>query len=82
MVSNGYLLNSEMILRAVEQWKLREIQITLDGTEEKYQAAEEKRAAKKKAKSDAELNPEDKLIGDETESKTNSEEENTDGTDN
>ena len=51
-------------------------------TEEKYQAAEEKRAAKKKAKSDAELNPEDKLIGDETESKTNSEEENTDGTDN
>lgn len=38
MVSNGYLLNDEMILRAVNQWKLREIQITLDGTEEKYHA--------------------------------------------
>lgn len=53
-------------------------------TEEKYRAAEEKRAAKKKAKSDAALNPEDRLVDDEPEENTlsKSEEENTDGTDN
>ena len=53
-------------------------------TEEKYRVAEEKRAAKKKAKSDAVLDPKDRLVDDEPEENTlsKSEEENTDGTDN
>ena len=36
MVSNGYLLDEEVIKKAVELWKLERIQITLDGTEEIY----------------------------------------------
>lgn len=36
MVSNGYLLDEEAVKKAVELWKLRKIQITLDGTEEVY----------------------------------------------
>lgn len=36
MVSNGYLFDEEMIALAVEEWKLKHIQITLDGTEEIY----------------------------------------------
>lgn len=36
MVSNGYLLDEEVIKRAVDLWKLERIQITLDGTEEIY----------------------------------------------
>lgn len=65
-------------------------------TDEKYKAAEEKRASRKRAKADAELNPEDKIVDDETieteaenmvENDTNEEneismEEKTDGTDN
>ncbi len=56
-------------------------------TEEKYKLAEEKRIekknAKKRAKSDAELNPEDRLVDDEDYSEDkNTEEENENGTDN
>ena len=36
MVSNGYLLDEDVIKRAVELWKLEKIQITLDGTEKVY----------------------------------------------
>lgn len=36
MVSNGYLFNDEIVRRAAEQWKLKFIQITLDGTEKVY----------------------------------------------
>lgn len=36
MVSNGYLFNENVIKRAATLWKLDKIQITLDGTEEKY----------------------------------------------
>ena len=36
MVSNGYLLNEEILQKAVELWRLKRIQITLDGTEEIY----------------------------------------------
>jgi len=36
MVSNGYALSEDVIKKAVELWKLRKIQITLDGTEEVY----------------------------------------------
>lgn len=36
MVSNGYLLDEDMIKKAVDLWHLRKIQITLDGTEEIY----------------------------------------------
>lgn len=36
MISNGYLLNAEMADRAKDLWKLKRIQITLDGTEEIY----------------------------------------------
>ena len=36
MISNGYLFDAKMIKKAVNNWKLRSIQITLDGTEEIY----------------------------------------------
>ncbi len=39
MVSNGYLFDSEMIQRAKELWRLRRVQITLDGTEAVYNKA-------------------------------------------
>ncbi len=37
MVSNGYLFDAKMIDDAVNIWKLRKIQITLDGTSENYE---------------------------------------------
>lgn len=37
MVSNGYLFNPTLICEAVDVWKLRKIQITLDGTESVYE---------------------------------------------
>lgn len=36
MISNGYLLDAKMADRAKSLWKLKNIQITLDGTEEVY----------------------------------------------
>lgn len=36
ITTNGYLLNEEIIKRAKEKWKLKHIQITLDGTEKVY----------------------------------------------
>jgi len=36
MISNGYLLNEEIARKAKDLWKLTNIQITLDGTEEVY----------------------------------------------
>ena len=36
MISNGYLFTPEMVSKAKAKWKLRNIQITLDGTEEIY----------------------------------------------
>ncbi len=36
MISNGYLFNEELVKEAKELWKLKTIQITLDGTEEIY----------------------------------------------
>lgn len=36
MVSNGYLFDSEIVRKAKEMWKLRNVQITLDGTEDVY----------------------------------------------
>ncbi len=36
MVSNGYLFDEKMVYLAAEEWKLKHIQITLDGTEEIY----------------------------------------------
>lgn len=36
MISNGYLFTEELVRKAVEDWKLQSIQITLDGTEEVY----------------------------------------------
>lgn len=36
MISNGYLLDDELISRAVANWKLKQVQITLDGTESLY----------------------------------------------
>ena len=36
MVSNGYLFDDETIAEAVNLWNLKEVQITLDGTEEVY----------------------------------------------
>ncbi len=36
MISNGYLFDEEMAKKAKELWKLTNIQITLDGTEEIY----------------------------------------------
>lgn len=36
MISNGYLLNNEVISQAVNIWNLQEVQITIDGTEKIY----------------------------------------------
>lgn len=36
MVSNAYLFDADLIKKAKEEWNLRSIQITLDGTEEVY----------------------------------------------
>lgn len=36
MVSNGYLFSEEVVRKAAEEWNLKSIQITLDGTEEIY----------------------------------------------
>lgn len=36
MVSNGYLFDDNVIQRAKQLWKLKKVQITLDGTEEIY----------------------------------------------
>lgn len=36
MISNGYLFTDEIVERAVTLWGLRNVQITLDGTEEIY----------------------------------------------
>ena len=35
-VSNGYLFDAETVKTAVEDWNLKSVQITLDGTEETY----------------------------------------------
>jgi uncharacterized protein len=36
MISNGYLMNKELAIKAVNEWHVSGIQITLDGTEEVY----------------------------------------------
>lgn len=36
MISNGYLITPEIVKRATELWKLKRIQITIDGLNEKY----------------------------------------------
>lgn len=36
MISNGYLFNPKTIIEANEQWHLKRVQITLDGTEKVY----------------------------------------------
>lgn len=36
MISNGYLLNDEIINKCKNQWNINNIQITLDGTEKEY----------------------------------------------
>lgn len=36
MVSNGFLFDDETVAEAVQSWKLKKIQITLDGTEKVY----------------------------------------------
>lgn len=36
MISNGYLFDDEVIKKAKELWKINNIQITIDGTEEVY----------------------------------------------
>ncbi|MGI6107214.1 MAG: radical SAM protein [Lachnospiraceae bacterium] len=45
MVSNGYLFDEEMADRAVSQWHLKDIQITLDGTENTYNRVKHYQAA-------------------------------------
>lgn len=39
MVTNGYLFDERLVQTAVEDWKLRSLQIPLDGTEEVYNRA-------------------------------------------
>lgn len=36
MVSNGYLFDSSVLEKAISNWNLKVVQITLDGTEKKY----------------------------------------------
>lgn len=36
MVSNGYYLDTETVQKARDQWHLEKVQITIDGTEDKY----------------------------------------------
>lgn len=47
MISNGYLFTEAVIERAVRDWKLKNIQITLDGTEEIYNRTKAYRSAEK-----------------------------------
>lgn len=39
MVSNGYLFDEEIVRKAVDEWNLKNVQITLDGTETVYNKA-------------------------------------------
>lgn len=39
MISNGYLFDKEMVRAAKDDWKLKKVQITLDGTQEVYNKA-------------------------------------------
>lgn len=39
MITNGYLFDKETVRKAVSSWNLRNVQITLDGTEENYNKA-------------------------------------------
>lgn len=39
MISNGYLFDEETVKQAVELWHLKNVQITLDGTNENYRKA-------------------------------------------
>lgn len=39
MISNGYLFDEDVVRKSVELWNLKDIQITLDGTEEVYNRA-------------------------------------------
>ena len=36
MISNGYLFDEELVRKAKDEWRLKRVQITLDGTEEIY----------------------------------------------
>ena len=45
MISNGYLFTEAVIERAARDWKLKNIQITLDGTEEIYNRTKAYRSA-------------------------------------
>lgn len=36
MISNGYLFDESLVRKSIELWKLKRVQITLDGTEEIY----------------------------------------------
>lgn len=36
MITNGYLLSEEVISRAINKWKLKQVQISIDGPEEVY----------------------------------------------
>lgn len=36
MTSNGYLFNENILVKAIKEWHLKSIQITLDGTKENY----------------------------------------------
>ena len=36
IISNGYLFDNDIVKRAVDQWNLKSVQITLDGTENVY----------------------------------------------
>lgn len=39
MTSNGYIFNDELVEKAKNEWKLKNIQITLDGTRDVYNKA-------------------------------------------
>ncbi len=39
MVSNGYLFDNELIVKSVQLWHLKSVQITIDGTKETYNRA-------------------------------------------
>lgn len=36
MISNGYLLDADTVKEAYDQWNLKQVQITIDGTEQTY----------------------------------------------
>ncbi len=55
MISNGYLFNDEIINKARSEWNLKNVQITLDGTEENYN--------RRKAYINPDANPYQKVIG-------------------